>query len=200
MNPLLPLKIQEDLVLASASPRRRKILSDLDFEYIPAVSSVKEDEVIWEEPRKRARVLAELKAVDVQSDFPSKRIIGADTVVECDGRRLGKPADEKEAADMLRFLSGRTHTVITALALVSLPNHRKIELESTSVIFRELSQQEIESYISTGECFDKAGAYGIQGYGAALVEGIEGCFYNVVGMPVNLLIRMLREFAEEQSY
>ncbi|MBD3179599.1 MAG: septum formation protein Maf [Candidatus Latescibacteria bacterium] len=191
--------MQEDLVLASASPRRRKILSDLDFEYIPAVSSVKEDEVIWEEPRKRARVLAELKAVDVQSDFPSKRIIGADTVVECDGRRLDKPADENEAADMLRFLSGRTHTVITALALVSLPNHRKIELESTSVIFRELNQQEIESYISTGECFDKAGAYGIQGYGAALVEAIEGCFYNVVGMPVNLLIRMLREFAEEQS-
>lgn len=192
MNPLLPPKIQENLVLASASPRRRKILEDLDFEFVTAVSSVDEDEVIWDDPEKRARVLAELKAVDVQSRFPRKRIIGADTVVSCEGSRLGKPADREEAAEMLEMLSGRTHEVITALALVSLPDNRQIEAERTSVVFRKLKSSEIESYINTGECFDKAGGYGIQGYGAALVEGIEGDFYNVVGMPVNLLMEMLK--------
>ena len=192
MNPLLPPKIQENLVLASASPRRRKILEDLDFEFVTAVSSVDEDEVIWDDPEKRAKVLAELKAVDVQSRFPRKRIIGADTVVSCEGSRLGKPADREEAAEMLEMLSGRTHEVITALALVSLPDNRQIEAERTSVVFRKLKSSEIESYINTGECFDKAGGYGIQGYGAALVEGIEGDFYNVVGMPVNLLMEMLK--------
>lgn len=192
MNPLLPPKIQENLVLASASPRRKKILEDLDFEFVTAVSSVDEDEVIWDDPEKRARVLAELKAVDVQSRFPRKRIIGADTVVSCGGSRLGKPADREEAAEMLEMLSGRTHEVITALALVSLPDNRQIEAERTSVLFRKLKSSEIESYINTGECFDKAGGYGIQGYGAALVEGIEGDFYNVVGMPVNLLMEMLK--------
>jgi len=192
MNPLLPLSIQENLVLASASPRRRKILSDLDFEFIPAVSSVDEDEVIWEDPEKRARVLAELKAVDVQKDFPRKRIIGADTVISCDGRRLGKPEGREEAFEMLELLSGRTHEVITALALVSLPCHRVIDAERTTVKFRDLEKREIDRYINTGECFDKAGAYGIQGYGAVFVSGIEGCFYNVVGMPVNLMINMLK--------
>lgn len=192
MNPLLPPKMQENLILASASPRRRKILEDLDFEFVTAVSSVDEDEVIWDDPEKRAKVLAELKAVDVQSRFPRKKIIGADTVVSCEGRRLGKPADREEAAEMLEMLSGRTHEVITALALVSLPDSRQIEAERTRVVFRKLKSSEIESYINTGECFDKAGGYGIQGYGAALVEGIEGDFYNVVGMPVNLLMKMLK--------
>jgi len=192
MNPLLPPKMQENLVLASASPRRRKILEDLDFEFVTAVSSVDEDEVIWDEPEKRAKVLAELKAVDVQSRFPRKKIIGADTVVSCEGRRLGKPADREEAVEMLEMLSGRTHEVITALALISLPDSRQIEAERTRVVFRKLKSSEIESYINTGECYDKAGGYGIQGYGAALVEGIEGDFYNVVGMPVNLLMEMLK--------
>ncbi len=192
MNPLLTLKAQENLVLASASPRRRKILEDMDFEFVSAVSSVDEDEVIWDDPEKRARVLAELKAVDVQSSFPRKRIIGADTVISCEGRRLGKPADREEAAEMLELLSGRVHEVITAVALVSLPASREIEAERTRVLFRELESVEIERYVNTGECFDKAGGYGIQGYGAALVKGIEGCFYNVVGMPVTLLMEMLK--------
>ncbi|MDD3642830.1 MAG: Maf family protein, partial [Candidatus Krumholzibacteria bacterium] len=116
----------------------------------------------------------------------------ADTIVLCGGVRMGKPAGEEEARTMLERLSGRDHEVVTGIALVAPPNVRIVEAESTRVFFREITAGEIGKYIATGEPFDKAGAYAIQGYAAAFIDRIEGDYFNVVGLPVALLFRMLR--------
>lgn len=191
MNPFLPVDIQSNLILASASPRRREILERLGFEFeiIPAEL----DEVHSDDPVRSVKLLAEQKAVEIQSSRPRKTILAADTVVVCDGVSLGKPADQDEAAEMLGSLSGRRHEVITGMALIAPPNLRVIEAESTRVYFREISDSLIERYVSTGEPLDKAGAYGIQGLASAFVERIEGCYFNVVGLPVSLLFRMFED-------
>ncbi len=191
MNPFLPVDIQSNLILASASPRRREILERLGFEFeaIPAEL----EEVHSGEPVRSVQLLAELKAVEIQSIRPRKIILAADTVVVCDGIGLGKPAGRDEAAEMLRSLSGRRHEVVTGMALIAPPNLRVIKAEVTKVYFREISDSMIERYIGTGESFDKAGAYGIQGFASAFVEKIEGCYFNVVGLPVALLFRMFAD-------
>jgi septum formation protein len=188
MNPFLSIEVQSNLVLASGSPRRREILERLGFEF--EVLPAELVEVHSGDPARSVELLAELKAVDIQSVRPRKTILAADTVVVCEGISLGKPGDADEAASMLRSLSGREHRVITGMALVAPPNMRIIDSESTSVYFRELSDSMIERYVSSGEPFDKAGAYGIQGLASAFVERIEGCYFNVVGLPVALLFRM----------
>ncbi len=193
MNPFLSISVQENLVLASASPRRERILKDLGFEFDVVPSRISEDGVIWKDPVKKARILAELKAVEVQKEHPRKTIIGADTIVAYRGEALEKPADPDDAARMLRLLSGKTHQVITGVAIAAPPNRRFLEVERTRVFFRELSAREIERYIDSAEPFDKAGAYAIQGYASVFVDKIEGCFFNVVGLPVPLLFRMLRD-------
>jgi septum formation protein len=120
--------------------------------------------------------------------------LGADTVVVLDEHILGKPADEKAAAEMLRMLSGRTHQVYTGLTLIDAARNVSVShIEVTEVTFRELTDQEIAAYVDTGEPLDKAGAYGIQGRGALLVSGIRGCYFNVVGLPLAGLLRALRE-------
>ena len=122
-------------------------------------------------------------------------VIGADTIVVVGGEVLGKPASREDAARMLRLLSGREHEVITAVALVDAQTGRSVVgLEVTEVKVRELSSSEIEDYLDTGEPFDKAGAYGIQGRASVFVEGIRGCFFNVVGLPLARLDRMIKEF------
>ena len=138
------------------------------------------------------KLLAELKGVEALSVRPRKKIVAADTVVVCDGRRLGKPNSTEEATSMLQLLSGNAHEVITGLALLVPPNRRIIEAERTRVFFRDLDPEEIVRYVDTGEPFDKAGAYAIQGYASAFVERIAGCYFNVVGLPVALLFRMFR--------
>ncbi|MBN2071927.1 MAG: septum formation inhibitor Maf [Candidatus Krumholzibacteriota bacterium] len=193
MNPFLSFEVQQDLILASASPRRREILDNLGFEFEVFPSSVDEDEVIWTDPVKVVRLLSELKAVDVQKSHPLKTIIAADTTVVCDGEVLAKPAGRDDAVKMLETLSGRMHQVITGVVLISPPNIRFIEEETTDVFFRKISSAEISEYIDTGEPFDKAGAYAIQGYASLFVERVEGCFYNVVGLPVPRLFRMFRK-------
>jgi septum formation protein len=191
MNPFLPVDIQSNLVLASASPRRREILEMLGFEFeiVPAEL----EEVHSGDPVRSVKLLAELKAVEIQSFRPRKTILAADTVVCCDGVSLGKPAGHDEAVEMLGSLSGRQHEVITGMALVSPPNLRVIESESTRVYFKEIGDSVIERYVSTGEPLDKAGAYGIQGLASAFVERIDGCYFNVVGLPVALLFRMFAD-------
>lgn len=191
MNPFLPVDIQSNLVLASASPRRREILERLGFEFevIPAEL----EEAHSGDPVESVKLLAELKAVETQSIRPRKTVLAADTIVLCDGVSLGKPAGRDEAAGMLRSLSGKRHEVITGMALVAPPNKRVIDAESTGVYFREISDSMIERYVSTGEPLDKAGAYGIQGLASAFVERIEGCYFNVVGLPVSLLFRMFED-------
>jgi septum formation protein len=192
MNPFVPEHLQQRLLLASASPRRREILVNLGFEFEIIPTGVDEDEVPWHDPVGAAKLLAELKAVQAQRTRPRKTIIGADTIVLCDGVRMGKPVDDTDAGTMLERLSGRSHEVVTGMALVAPPNVRIIEAERTTVVFREISSAEIGKYIATGEPFDKAGAYAIQGYASAFIDRIEGCYFNVVGLPVALLFRMFR--------
>lgn len=190
MNPFVPDKLQSRLVLASASPRRREILERLGFEFEILPANVDEREIIWDEPVRCASLLAELKAVEAQLVRPRKTIIAADTIVVCDGRRLPKPQNAPEAAGMLKVLSGGMHEVITGIALLAPPNRRIIETERTKVYFRELGEDEITKYIDTGEPFDKAGAYAIQGHASVFIERIEGCYFNVVGLPVQRLFKM----------
>lgn len=196
MNPFVSEELQERLLLASASPRRREILENLGFEFEILPAGVDEDEVPWHDPVGAAKLLAEIKAVEAQRARPRKTIIGADTIVLCEGVRMGKPNGGQDAREMLERLSGRSHEVVTGMALVAAPNIRVIEAESTKVVFREISGDEIAKYIATGEPFDKAGAYAIQGYASAFIERIEGCYFNVVGLPVALLFRMFRRLED----
>jgi septum formation protein len=193
MNPFLPTDIQSDLVLASASPRRREILERLGFEFEVIPAGLEEEQTLSGDPESNVKLLAELKGVEVQGVRPRKTIIAADTIVRSGDVTLGKPRDPAEAFEMLRALRGRVHSVITGVAIIAPPNRRIIEAESTNVYFRDISDQEIHGYIDTSEPFGKAGAYAIQGFASAFVDRIEGCYFNVVGLPVALLFRMFRQ-------
>jgi len=192
MNPFLSLEVQERLVLASRSPRRKEILENLGFEFEVLPSEVDESDVPWNDPVGAAKLLAEIKGVDAQRSRPRRTIIAADTIVLCDGEVMGKPSGHDEARVMLERLAGRMHEVVTGIALIAPPNIRMIEAESTRVFFRDLTGREIERYISTGEPFDKAGAYAIQGFASAFIDRIEGDYFNVVGLPVAKLFGMFR--------
>lgn len=180
------------LILASASPRRRELLALLDvpFEVVPSAFEEPSPER-HPEPESLARELALAKAREVAARRPGRRVLGADTVVWLADRLFGKPADEAEAAAMLRALAGRTHRVTTGLALVG-PAGEQTAHATTEVAFRALTDAEIAAYVATGEPFDKAGGYGIQGRGALLVEGIRGDYPNVVGLPLVPLSALLR--------
>lgn len=195
MNPLLPERVQRNLVLASRSPRRIDILRGLEFEFkvVPADDHV-ENGATCDDPFERAEVRARLKAADVASRYPKATVIGADTVVIIDGQVLEKPADDSEALRFLKKLSGREHIVVTGVAVRRESDGFDISgKERTRVRFRELSDSEMLSYVSSGEGRDKAGAYAVQGLGAGLVRSIDGCFYNVVGLPVSLLFDLLKK-------
>jgi MAF protein len=183
------------IVLASASPRRRRLLADLGVEYELLVPDVDENGVSAATPRELAEARALLKAEAAAAAIEEGIAIGADTIVVCDGRVLGKPKDEDDAVRLLETLSGRTHVVITGVGLCEAGTGRRlVDSAETRVTFRRLARDEIERYVATGEPMDKAGAYGIQSKGALLVEGIVGDYFNVVGLPLVLLDRMLREF------
>ena len=182
------------LILASASPRRKALLEGLglSFEIVP--SGIPEDG--GEGPALRtAPALALAKAREVAARVGSGLVFGADTIVECEGRCLGKPAGAAEARAMLRALSGRTHQVVTGVALVDAATGRaEADAAVTDVTFRALTDAEIAAYIETGEPFGKAGAYAIQGLAALLVEGIQGSPSNVIGLPLTLIQDLLRRF------
>lgn len=188
------------LILASSSPRRAAILKQLGLRFTVVPSSFPEESVEPVSPEQLVTTLALNKAKQVAGTLAHETlsgglVIGADTVVVLDGKILGKPADTNEAVAMLAMLSGRVHSVFTGLALVSAPEFRtRVAHTETRVYFRDLSPREIQAYVATGEPFDKAGAYGIQGKGAALVEKIDGCYFNVVGLPISQLVMMLHEF------
>jgi len=195
MNPLLPESAQRDLVLASNSPRRAEILRRLEFDFdvVPAADGIEEG-VVNEDSLERPLECAVLKSEDVATKRPDALCIGADTVVVHDGRLLGKPANDEAARRYLERLSGHTHTVISGLALRRLSSDTLLSgRERTEVTFRKLSDDEIDRYVACGEGRDKAGAYGIQGLGAALVASVSGCYFNVVGLPVSLLFDLLKK-------
>ena len=192
------------LILASASPRRRELLHLITPSYDLASSSAEEKVHIPEgtPPEKVPLLFAAAKAEDVAKTHPGCIVIGADTVViGPHGEILGKPVDPSDAARMLRLLAGRTHQVVTGVCLYYQPDAEASFLsesfaEVTDVTFYPLSEEEIEDYVATGEPMDKAGAYGIQGAGSVLVERIRGDFFNVVGLPVARLKRVLSHFTD----
>lgn len=180
------------IILASQSPRRKELFSLIteDFKIIPAVGEEKADRSL--PPSEYVMELAKHKALEVAEKYPEDVVIGSDTVVVINGEILGKPKDEADAKRMLRLLSGREHSVYTGVCL-SRGNMNRSFCEETKVRFFTLSDREIEEYTASGEPFDKAGAYGIQGTGALLVSGITGDYYNVMGLPVGRLYREMRE-------
>ena len=183
------------IILASQSPRRRELLGQMGFtDFI--VRPAKGEEIVDPDlsPDKLVEELSRQKCAEVAAlSHPDDLIIAADTVVAIDGTVLGKPRSVQDAYAMLARLSGRHHTVYTGVT-VSRNGERLTAHEATRVHFRPLTAEEIEAYVSTGEPMDKAGSYGIQGYGSMLVEGISGDYFNVVGLPVCLLGRMLKRF------
>lgn len=185
-----------EIILASASPRRRELLEQIGISFHIRVSQ-KEERYTSIEPRAIVEELALMKAENVASelDRTGKAVIGADTIVVLDGRILGKPKDDQDAFDMLSALQGRTHEVYTGVAVLICENEKKktvIHSECTKVQVSAMTEEEIRGYIATGECMDKAGGYGIQGLFAAYIEGICGDYYNVVGIPVSYIYHVLK--------
>lgn len=189
------MKKPPNLILASASPRRSSLLRQLGVQFTTAPADVDERARPGETPEGYAERLSLEKARAAAVTAGEGIVIAADTIVVLENDILGKPADAQDAVRMLSVLSGRTHRVITALTVMDAANGKTLNrLSHTNVRFRRLSAEEIASYVQTGEPLDKAGAYGIQEKGALLVSGIEGCYFNVVGLPLSLLDEMLREF------
>ncbi len=183
------------LILASASPRRASLLKQVGLEFQVIPSNFIEDNTLKMTKQSLTVYFARSKAEEVASRVDEGLIIGADTVVISENEFLGKPGSAKEAFDMLKKLSGTSHQVTTGLAVLDKKSARIRTVHSTTnVWFRTLKDEEITSYIMTGEPFDKAGAYGIQGRAALFVERIQGCYFNVVGLPLSKLAGILTEF------
>lgn len=184
------------IILASASPRREALLQALRVQHRIIPSLVNEAAPLpGTTTAFHAETLALQKAADVAARVEEGLVLGADTIVECDGRPLGKPKDPDEARWFLRLLSGRSHLVVTGLALVQAGVGRtEIGHEVTEVQMRALTDTEIDAYVQTGEPFDKAGGYAIQGSAEAFIEGIKGSFTNVVGLPLGRLRTLLLRF------
>ncbi|MDB5045594.1 MAG: septum formation inhibitor Maf [Deinococcus sp.] len=186
----VPVQSSPEVILASGSPRRRELLGDLGVAFRVVVSGEAEDSTETD-PALLAAELATLKAGAVAALHPGAVIIAADTVVAVDGQLLGKPTDAAENRAFLEALSGRTHQVFTGVAVQSAAG-LSCAVERTDVTFRPLTPQETAYYAATGEGLDKAGGYGIQSVGMALVSRLEGDYSNVVGFPLTLVIRLLR--------
>ena len=180
------------VVLASASPRRRQLLDLIGIAHEVRPANIDETMRPREAPRRHAERLAREKATMIATRDADLVTIGADTVVVINRKVLGKPRDEAEAIDMLSQLGGREHTVITAVA-VARGKKLRSSVEEVQVRFRHLRAEEIAAYVATGEPMDKAGAYGIQGYGATIVERIEGDYFAVMGLPLVRLVSLLRD-------
>ncbi|HEU5351450.1 MAG TPA: Maf family protein [Terracidiphilus sp.] len=180
------------LILASASPRRRKLLAQAGFKFQVRPAHVNEDVRADEDAIAYVVRLAREKAQCVfnEAGDADTVVLGADTTVVVDGQILAKPADAADAARMLRLLSGRTHRVITGVAVVS-ANGTEVAAEITGVRFASLGDAEIAAYVATGEPMDKAGAYAIQGRAGRWIPRVEGCYFNVVGLPLALVTAML---------
>lgn len=183
-----------EIVLASNSPRRKEILSQLGIQY-EVIPSKFEEKALDMTPENMVMYFAEGKAMSVARKVNKEAfIIGADTIVYQNGI-MGKPKDNVDAARMLRNLSGVFHTVITGISVVHTPSFNQVtDYERTMVKFKNISDEEIQAYIKSGEPMDKAGAYAIQGIGSLLVEKIYGCYFNVVGLPVYRLSKILESF------
>lgn len=188
-----------EIILASGSPRRAEILNSVGWRFQKHVADIDETEFENENPVDYVQRLAREKAAVVAENFQDKIVLGADTTVVIDGMIIGKPQDFDDARRMLRLLSGRTHEVLTGVALVQKSEFAGYETliaagyERTKVKFNELSEREIEFLVEKGAPLDKAGAYAVQAQAALFIEGIEGDYWNVVGLPINLVYTLYRE-------
>jgi nucleoside triphosphate pyrophosphatase len=190
------------LILASASPRRAQILRDAGISFAVLSSAIDETPYSGETPQQMVQRLADAKA-----ELAAARAVGpailvaADTVVVLDGQILGKPRSTEDARRMLELFSGRTHSVLTGVTLIRLPEmDRRQFVESTLVTFAPLSRDEISRYLSMDEPYDKAGAYAIQGHAGRFIPRIEGCYFNVVGLPLSRLVATLQELGWSEEH
>jgi septum formation protein len=190
----------QKVILASTSPRRREILDllKIPFEvHAPKFSELSDPSLSSEE---EARLFAREKALSLRKEFPNSLIIGSDTIVELNGKKLGKPRDDAEATQMLQSLSGKTHRVLTGLAVLDMKTGLIQEILSIAkVTMKASSEKEIAEYVASGEPRDKAGAYAVQGLGKKLIESVEGDFYTVVGLPLEGLVKLLKNFGSSIS-
>ncbi len=201
LTPFVPWPGDLELILASRSPRRSELLTTAGIPFVCEPAGEVEGELAatllaaGTSPDKYACALALAKARDVARRRPGRLVLGADTVVVLAGDILEKPVDEADARRLLARLSGRRHTVVSAIALVGGPagSEGVTDHEATRVEFLPLDEAVIAAYVRTGEPMDKAGAYGIQGYGALMVRGVEGCYFNVMGLPLARLGALLRQ-------
>ena len=195
MKDLAGLKV----VLASSSPRRHQLLELIGVVHDVRAADVDETHIAGEQPDSYAERLARAKAERISAENAEAIVVGADTIVVVDGEVLGKPRDENDAARMLRMLSDRAHEVMTAVA-VSHEGRTASAVEKVSVTFRDLSDEEISSYVATGEPMDKAGAYGIQGYGATIVRRIDGDYFAVMGLSLVRLVELLAQVGVRYTF
>lgn len=193
--------MQMRLILASSSPQRAKVLRDAGFAFDVVATHVDESRLTDESPRDYVRRVALSKARAAMKCVSGPVVIAAcDTVIVVDGLILGKPASAADARETLRRLSGKTHDVLSGLAVIRFPGGtERIVEETTHVTFAPLSNEEIEDYIATGEPFDKAGAYAIQGRAGKFVKRVEGDYFNVVGLPLPRLYTILRELGRSED-
>ena len=183
-----------EIILASASPRRKEILQNTKLKFEVQKSEIEEAVFEEESPESMVVRLAYEKAFDVAENNRDKLVIGADTIVVLGDEVLGKPKDEEEAFDMIQKLSNKTHRVITGISLIHLKKGIVVnDYQISYVTFKDLSEDSIKDYINTKESLDKAGGYGIQGYGALLVEAIQGDYFNIVGLPISKLSDLLKD-------
>jgi septum formation protein len=183
------------IILASASPRRKEILEKTGLKFKVYESDYEENMDIGLKPHELAICHSTGKAKAVARKYNNALIISADTIVVLKNRIFGKPRSNKEAAEMLKSLSGRAHTVITGYTIMDAETGKKLSRTVESkVFFKRLNEDEIDAYIKSGEPIDKAGAYGVQGLGAVIVKGIEGDFFNVMGLPLNSVAESLKTF------
>jgi len=192
---MTPLRV----ILASQSPRRRELLTLVGITHEVRPADIDEAYLPGEVPSEHAERLARCKCAALAEREPDALVIGSDTIVVVDGEVLGKPKDDGDAAHMLRRLSGRSHIVVTALA-VTWRGEIRSAVEEVNVTFHSLSDDDIAAYIATREPMDKAGAYGIQGFGATIVERVDGDYFAVMGLPLQLVIRVLRELGIRYAF
>lgn len=186
------------IILASASPRRKEIMEMLGMDFDVVVSNI--DETMDEKLSIEERIMevARKKALDVLNDNPECLVIGSDTIVEVDGRILGKPHSKSEAEEMIRLISGRSHRVVTALAVVS-NDEEYVDCDVAHVHFIDIPKAEIKEYVITDEPYDKAGRYAIQGWAGVYISRIEGSFYTVMGLPLHLVYKNLSELGYKRK-
>jgi len=185
----------KQIILASKSPRRKELLENIGLKFKIVPSDINEDLISFSSPKEYAERLSKEKAKKVVEEYQDAIIIGADSIVILNGEIIGKPKSLENAKEILRKLSGRKHTVITGFTVVDSKTGKSVTKSVlSSVTFKKLSEEEIDDYVTTGELMDKAGAYAIQEKAGAFIEKVEGDFFNIVGLPIFALCKVLQEF------